>query len=261
MTVQQYIDLAWNSIAAVDAAGNPISLGDRAFYASVFLTAMRDNWGLWDELSRTDARFKALPIPMPDASDPENINLAYAQHYMIGRYMAANTGDLNGSKEIIGAYENMKRVEFFLHAGDNMRTDPRHPPSPPSEDAAQWGVKGVVQGVKDWESTHPGQKGEEGDSRMFMWPFIMNTLKLPDNTPNVPKLIRQNSINMHNSLQTILKYFKDMFKGINVNFSSQSVNAVSVMCMNSSDDLGADLSVQGSIISPVSGGGNSGTAA
>ncbi|HLH38742.1 MAG TPA: hypothetical protein VKX39_06310, partial [Bryobacteraceae bacterium] len=238
---------AWNVIPAVGPDGQPIPLAVRAFYASVYLTAMRDNWGLWDGLTDSDPLFKSLDIkPFPYDPNPDNLALAYAQHYMIGRYMAANTGDFPGSIGAVTGYEGLKLIDFLLGKKDNLKTTTQHQPSPPSTDAVQWGVKGVLKGMDDYHSTHNGKDGDPGDAVILLWPHITRGLKLPENTPNYPGMVK-----------VILKILQIIIHLRT--FSPKGAKAAAMMCPAGSGPQ-AQTSVQGKLLSPQS-GGDTGTAA
>lgn len=255
MSVQQFIDLAWNAIPA-SVNGTALTNAQRAYYAAAYLSAMRGNWSMWEYLMQNDDLFRAMALRPPNDDDPENINLAYAQHYMIGRWMAAASGDNVGSRSIVGGYEVIKIIEFNIGRKDDLRTDKHHPPSPPSRDAVQWGVNGVIQGMKDYKQTHNGKTGDTGDAYILMWPFIMTTIHQPENTPNVPQMIKTIPV-LIKSIQIII----DQSKQTKLNFSSQAVDSATVFCSIVPPGQDDGLSGQADSLSSPSGGDDGGTLA
>lgn len=92
--------------------------------------------------------------------EPLNIDLAAAEHYMYARFLAGVTGD-PFVEYAPTAYHIKKKVLSILRIQERMQTT-KEPVMPPRLKLVQWGKKGAVQGIKDWEAVNPGKPKNRG---------------------------------------------------------------------------------------------------
>jgi hypothetical protein len=111
-------------------------------------------------------------ITVPDDPDaPLDESLADAEHYMYARFLASSTGDLS-VKALVTGYEFKKYIDSKLDRMQGMRTNPKFPVLPPSQESVRWGLKGVDDGLKDYRDAHNGQTGKLGSAIQANQDFI-----------------------------------------------------------------------------------------
>jgi hypothetical protein len=150
--VERILEAAW----AMTPDSLPVS--QRAKYAQAIVTAWRGNSAQWNALIDNDPAFKDLfkgKSPAP-ASNPENIDLAFAEHYLRERYQVGTTGDAEFAKSWIAAYNSGKRIAFDLGVSWAFKRT-AHNPSPPVLAELWWGLAGVLRGQKDYQQQNPGK--------------------------------------------------------------------------------------------------------
>lgn len=132
------------------------SIVDRTHYAWAYTRGVRRLGD--DQLCRD------LGIVVPTvAGAPEDLNLADAEHYLYGRFLAGSTGDPAARTLVIG-YELWKSVKFVRGQEKDLRTDPRFPVLPPSVEAVNWGLRGIEDGLQDYRAAHGGKLGKLGSA-------------------------------------------------------------------------------------------------
>jgi hypothetical protein len=224
-TVENYINQAWSEIPA------NLPLDQRILFAWAILTAMRGNMEPYNELTDLNPTFAGLKLPIPKVSNPEDLDLAYAQHYMLARLVAARTGDVGGMKAAARLYNTYK--DIMIHEGltGTLKTDPKHNTSAPTPESEMWASAGALQGGSDFRQQHPGQTPGSAIG-LLTAAKIIQVSQLPKALLALAKLL--NSINVD-------KIITDL-----ESFAPQAVESVATFCQQSA---GADLNVAGTVLS------------
>lgn len=225
--VEGYINQVWSEIPA------NLPLEQRILFAVAILTAMRGNMDTYNNLVDANPTFASLKLPIPKVSDPEDPQLAYAEHYMVARFVTAHTGDVGGMKAAAGWYNEYKK--FMIQGGlsGTLKTDPNHPTSAPTPQSELWANAGALQGGSDFQQQHPGAKPGSAIG-LLVSGKIAQVTQLPKALAAVAKLL--NSIDVD-------KIIKDL-----ESFAPQAVESVASFCQQSA---GADLNVSGTVMSPT----------
>jgi hypothetical protein len=215
--VVNYLNQAWNLTPA------NLPAVQRAYYALAILTAMRGNPLPWDKLKNNPATFQPwmATVKIPNVN-PEDNDLAFAQHYMHERYVVGRAGDPEGAKGTAVFYDWLKQNGFRLPGTTNK-------PSAPGPASVWWAVAGALKGQQDYEQSHPGDGGVPMGSLQVEFGQIP-----PPGRKSLGEAVR------------------DVFGQVMKLFSNLPVGQAATACSGSFNPPDASQNVTGTLLSPAS---------
>jgi len=107
-----------------------------------------------------------------DSGNSRDLNLAAAEHYLFGRFVAGENGDTR-YRDLPDLYESVNSAASKLGA-ERVVVKTRKPLPATNKKVMEWGKKGIEKGLEDYEAWS-GQKPGPG---IDAWPTVLETTAL-----------------------------------------------------------------------------------